>query len=332
MEAFPSIRTIDSYLPQGAKDPDRYPQSSTVDFHNKAAGHERRLTTYMSENLQFTFKPFEQYIYATQLLQAEAVGTAYRLFRRQWQGPGKEHCAGALVWQLTDCWPVTSWSVVDYYLRPKLAYFAIKRELKPITIGMKQTTRHLPADESYNGISKVIHEIEIWASNLSLEERKGSLIVNSYDIVTGKRKGCNVSPNRKFPPNRSTEFGTWPIPIRDEDEYYRTVTAAYIYDFDAEEQVASSVSWPEPLRCVPFQKPKQLHSDVLDGVLLIRSELPVKGVMLELEDDEDKVKWDDNGFDVLPGDPVVVKAHGLEKSDAAKLRIRYMGSEGECGA
>ena len=44
MEAFPNYRTIDSYLPDAKLDIDRYPQSSTVDFHNKAAGQEGRLS------------------------------------------------------------------------------------------------------------------------------------------------------------------------------------------------------------------------------------------------------------------------------------------------
>jgi beta-mannosidase len=38
MEAFPNVKTIDAYLPLGKDDPDRYPQSSTVDWHNKAEG------------------------------------------------------------------------------------------------------------------------------------------------------------------------------------------------------------------------------------------------------------------------------------------------------
>jgi beta-mannosidase len=331
MEAFPSIRTIDSYLPLGSKDPDRYPQSSTVDLHNKAAGHERRLATYLTENLKFTFKPFEQYIYATQLLQAEALGTAYRLFRRQWRGPGKEYCAGALVWQLNDCWPVTSWSIVDYYLRPKLAYFAIKRELKPITIGMKQTTRTSPADQFHHRPAKVTHEIEIWASNLSLIERKGSLTVKSYDIITGKLKGMNTWPIRILPANRSTELATWATSFHNEDEHYRTVTVAYLYDAGPGQQLASSTNWPEPLKYVPFQQPKNLHFNVLNGVLLIRSEVPVKGVMLELEDDTDDVKWEDNGFDLIPHDIVAVRAHDLKESDVGRIRLRYLGSEGECG-
>lgn len=331
MEAFPSIRTIDSYLPLGDRDPDRYAQSSTVDFHNKAAGHERRLATYLTENLQFTFKPFEQYIYATQLLQAEALGTAYRLFRRQWQGPGKEYCAGALVWQLNDCWPVTSWSIVDYYLRPKLAYFAIKRELKPITIGMKQTTSTSPADKIHRDSEKITHSIEIWASNLSLEERKGSLTVKSYDIITGQPKATKTWPTLTLPPNRSTELATWTTTINDDDEHYRTVTVAYFHDSSLGHQLARSTSWPEPLKYVPFQQPKTLQFSVLDGMVSISSEVPVKGVMLELEDETEDVKWDDNGFDLLPNDTVTVRARGLKESDARRVRIRYLGSEGECG-
>jgi beta-mannosidase len=43
MQAFPNIRTIDDFLPQHSTD--RYSQSQTMDFHNKAVGHERRLAS-----------------------------------------------------------------------------------------------------------------------------------------------------------------------------------------------------------------------------------------------------------------------------------------------
>ena len=335
MEAFPSVRTIDSYLPLGFKDPDRYPQSSTVDFHNKAAGHERRLAMYLTENIQFTFKPIEQYIYATQLLQAEALGTAYRHFRRQWKGPGKEYCAGALVWQLNDCWPVTSWSVVDYYLRPKLAYFAIKRELAPITVGIKQTTKIIPADKYTRAHKKTIHETEIWASNLSLEERTVYLRVTIYDILTGKLKGANNSPTvRNLPPNRSTELSTLCFPIHNSTagEQFRAVTAAYLIDSSSGLQITRSVSWPEPLKYVPFQRPKKLNLKVVDGAVEVRSELPVKGVALEVEDEMDEVRWEGNGVDLLPGEVVKIGVQGLKEGDEGRIKIRYMGSEGECGS
>jgi beta-mannosidase len=100
-----------------------------MNSHNKADGHERRLALYLTENFKYAFSPLEAYLYATQVMQAETLASAYRLWRREWRGRGKEYVAGALVWQINDCWPVISWSIVDYFMRPKPAYFAIKREL-----------------------------------------------------------------------------------------------------------------------------------------------------------------------------------------------------------
>lgn len=49
MEAFPHLSTIEYFV----EDPkDLFPQSHVIDFHNKADGHERRLATYLVENLR----------------------------------------------------------------------------------------------------------------------------------------------------------------------------------------------------------------------------------------------------------------------------------------
>ena len=40
------------------------------------------------------------YVYYTQIMQAETLASAYRLWRRNWKGKGREYTAGALVWQV----------------------------------------------------------------------------------------------------------------------------------------------------------------------------------------------------------------------------------------
>ena len=50
MEAFPHGQTMDYFI--GDNKAGRFPQSHVIDFHNKAAGHERRLATYLCENLR----------------------------------------------------------------------------------------------------------------------------------------------------------------------------------------------------------------------------------------------------------------------------------------
>lgn len=81
-------------------------------------GCERRLELYLIENFRHALD-MPSYIYYTQLMQAECIGAAYRLWRRNWKGRGREYTAGALVWQLNDCWPCVSWAIADYFLRPK---------------------------------------------------------------------------------------------------------------------------------------------------------------------------------------------------------------------
>jgi beta-mannosidase len=70
------------------------------------------------ENFRHAFD-MPSYIYYTQIMQAECLAAAYRLWRRNFKGKGKEYTSGALVWQINDCWPCVSWAIADYYLRPK---------------------------------------------------------------------------------------------------------------------------------------------------------------------------------------------------------------------
>jgi hypothetical protein len=44
------------------------------------------------------------YVYYTQIMQAETLAAAYRVWRRNWAGPGREYTAGALVWQVVAIW------------------------------------------------------------------------------------------------------------------------------------------------------------------------------------------------------------------------------------
>ena len=137
MQSYPSLQALESITPVH----ERFPQSRTIIHHNKAStpdgkpdGH-RRLAVYLADNLRDA-TTLEGYIYNTQFIQAEAMKYAYSTFRRRWGVPGKRAVGGALVWQLNDCWPVTSWAIIDSLGIPKPAYYTIKRELESVTLGL----------------------------------------------------------------------------------------------------------------------------------------------------------------------------------------------------
>ena len=368
MEAYPDITTVYKFLVDGRKDIDCYPQSSTIEFHNKAAGHERRLALYVAENIRYTLEPFEQYVYYTQLVQAEAVGTAYRLWKRQWKGPGREYCAGALVWQMNDCWPTISWSIVDHYLRPKLAYFAVKREMEPFTIGMKRTVHTIPADEYTRAYVKTIHELEVWACNLTQEKR--TVIIN-FEVYTFSTTQSSKDSEKKTEKsqamveserhdagnsvilfgNRSTEVGKYVLSTSPAfaSEQAQTVVRAVMFDSEKRELLARAINWPEPLKHVHLAKPTQLRlklsmdqgqsavhlrpsSNPPDWwrspnnvcMLFITSDVPLKAVKIEVENDE-HVAFEDQGFDVMADETTSLRVWGLGPGEESRLSLRYLG-------
>lgn len=139
-------------------------------------------------------------------MQAETLASAYRLWRRNWRGRGKELTAGALVWQLNDCWPVTSWAIADYFLRPKPSYYTVKRELATYTVGMtrKETKRSTVTDS--DAFFEIDTLIEIWGTNSTLESKDATLLVEAYDLEAGLKSEAVVKEHVTLSANASTEL------------------------------------------------------------------------------------------------------------------------------
>ncbi|TDC43946.1 glycoside hydrolase family 2 protein [Micromonospora sp. KC213] len=101
------------------------PTSPAFLLHQKADDGNGKLHRGLAPHLPVP-ADFAQWHWATQLNQARAVAFGIEHFRSWWP-----RTAGALVWQLNDCWPVTSWSAVDSDERPKPLYYAIKHAFAP---------------------------------------------------------------------------------------------------------------------------------------------------------------------------------------------------------
>ena len=74
----------------------------------------------------------------SQVLQARAMRIAMETHRRH-----MPYCMGSLVWQLNDCWPVSSWSTTDYYHNWKAAQYALREACKPVILAPQLTADSL---------------------------------------------------------------------------------------------------------------------------------------------------------------------------------------------
>ena len=261
----------------------------------------------------------DNHIYHTQLLQSEAVGIAYRSWKRDWRGPGREYCGGALVWQLNDCWPVTSWAIADVYLRPKMSFWAIKRESAPLTVGLHRTDKGV---------------IEAWAVNLTLLPKTVDLVMKVWDVRDGTELLSKVvCKDFVLATNRSTELTTLELPQN--YQWHSVVVAAYLFESKSMAMVARHINFHESLKEVPLKRPNSLSARICSGAgdstwVELNAELPVKGVLVEVKGEAgDNATFDDNGVDLVPGETVRLAVRGLEKVSQAGLSLRWLGGSQE---
>ncbi len=74
-------------------------------------------------------KDFNYFLLLSQVLQAEGIKIGAEHFRRV-----RPRCMGSLYWQLNDCWPVASWSSIDYYGKWKALHYYARRFYAPVLI------------------------------------------------------------------------------------------------------------------------------------------------------------------------------------------------------
>ncbi|RKE17810.1 glycoside hydrolase family 2 protein [Streptomyces sp. TLI_171] len=92
--------------------------------HQKAEDGNGKLDRGVARHFELPTGPagFDRWHYLTQVVQARAIATGIEHWRSHWP-----HCAGTVVWQLNDCWPVSSWSAVDGDGRLKPLYHELRR-------------------------------------------------------------------------------------------------------------------------------------------------------------------------------------------------------------
>ena len=127
-QSFPSLKTVESFtLPE-----DRNIFSYVMEKHQRNNAANGKIMNYLAQTFLYP-GDFETMLYASQLLQAEAIRYGVEHWRRN-----RGYCMGAIVWQLNDCWPVASWASIDYYGRWKALHYAEKRFFAPVLLSCQE--------------------------------------------------------------------------------------------------------------------------------------------------------------------------------------------------
>ena len=120
------MKTVEAFCPSDEQNVLSY----TMEWHQKHWHGNVKLVNYLAERYQLP-RNLRSTVYATQLNQACAIKYGVEHFRRC-----RGYTMGSIYWQLNDCWPVASWSSIDYYGRYKALHYYAKRFYSKIALGL----------------------------------------------------------------------------------------------------------------------------------------------------------------------------------------------------
>lgn len=298
-QSFPCLKSVEQFtLPD-----DRNIFSRVMERHQRNQAANGKILSYLSQTFRYP-NSFDDLLYASQLMQAEAIRYGVEHWRRN-----RGRCMGAIIWQLNDIWPVASWASIDYYGRWKALHYAAKRFFAPVMISAEEEGElsqnpkineyhPAPLEKSFrlNVCNETLRDVTgevVWA----LRTPDGAIVRQNQQTLTIPAMSAKWLDK---------------VDCADASLTGHYVSFAFVVDNVA-------VSEGTCIFCAPkhfeFTDP-QLTVEKRGDTLVITSHAYAKQVWLESEDAD--LLLDDNAFDMNPGTKVV----RVVKGTAEKVRVR----------
>jgi beta-mannosidase len=183
-QSYPEMSTIKKYaLPE-----DMQLHSEVMLAHQRCMSDSRRDREYGNRLIQLYMdrqykqpKDFASYVYVSQVLQAEGVKIAIDAHRRN-----MPFCMGTMYWQIDDCWPVASWSSIDYYGNWKALHYYAQREYGNFIISPVNEQGNL----KYYVVSDSLNNVPAEFSIKSMDFNGKVIYENKFDVsIKSNRSG-----------------------------------------------------------------------------------------------------------------------------------------------
>ncbi len=308
MQSLPSLESISGFASAGAQQLN----SKVMQVHQRAVAGNPRLLWYLAQRFRLP-RHFANLVYLSQVFQAEAVRIGVEHWRRH-----PEKTSGALYWQLNDCWPVISWSSIDYSGRWKALQYAARRFFAPVLLSV--------AEESAKGG----HKAAVWITNDRIESFLGrlhwTLETLSGQVLEGGEQAVQVTPVSARCLLR-LDF-TRP---KSHVDWHKTVLVVDL--FQGEDHITRKVVNFSAEKNMPFENPGlEAHLETADGKLLLYLSTRQLARFIEIQLQGANLIFSDNYFDLPAGRSATVECAlpegwDLEQARAA-LRVRSLGEIG----
>lgn len=298
-QSFPCLKSVEQFtLPD-----DRNIFSRVMERHQRNQAANGKILSYLSQTFRYP-NSFDDLLYASQLMQAEAIRYGVEHWRRN-----RGRCMGAIIWQLNDIWPVASWASIDYYGRWKALHYAAKRFFAPVMISAEEEGElsqnpkineyhPAPLEKSFrlNVCNETLRDVTgevVWA----LRTPDGAIVRQNQQTLTIPAMSAKWLDK---------------VDCADASLTGHYVSFAFVVDDVALSEGTCIFCAPKHFEFVDPRLTVETRGDTL----VVTSHAYAKQVWLESEDAD--LLLDDNAFDMNPGTKIVRVLRG----SAEKVRVR----------
>lgn len=277
--------------------------SAVLKAHQKHPKGYETITAYMLRDYKLPKNNIEHFDYISQLLQAEGMRIAIESHRRK-----KPYCMGTLYWQLNDCWPVTSWSTIDYYNNYKASHYQVIRSYKNVILSVteeKDSIYIFAISDQLQNIEKAALSIRL--ATLAGQEQWSQII--AVTIEANSSKAIVALPKDILKGN-------------DLNNLYLNSTLTI-----------PGIDWLKASSIHYFVKPKALNLRKANYIIkenncgsaqcfTIKADALMKNVRIKIDDVETNLS--ENYIDVLPNDPITIYLPKHLKVKSLKKKIKLL--------
>ncbi len=281
-QSFPEMRTIETFT---------LPEDRTSIFTPVMLAHQKNdagnsiIRDYMTRYYG-TPKDFSNFLYASQVLQAEAMKIGAEHLRRT-----RPRAMGSLYWQLNDCWPVASWASLDYYGRWKALQYYAKRFYSPLLVSPHVEDAILATYVVSDKTTPTTAQLRIRVMGLD-----GSVLKESTQSI-------------EVPPLSSKSYANWALtPFLNSAGTDSAKIFAVTDLVVGRETVSSNLTYfvaPKLVHLLPAPIDSSLNKVGDAYVLQLSSKVLARSVYASFGNID--VKLSDNFVDLIPGEPKEIR-------------------------
>ena len=292
-ESLPDLKTIDFFA-----DEDDYSINSKVFLaHQKCMLGNQKMEYYITSRFRLP-KNFKDYVYLSQACQMECIKDATEFWRRN-----RDRCNGSLYWQLNDCWPVCSWSSIDYFGNYKALQYHAKHFFAPICVSMEANKK----------------SVKISILNDTLNSRNLELVLKVVDF----KKGVVESTTTKHYVEKLSNCLVYDIPLSAINSKFDVRNVAFVCDLISDNVIINSKTLLFKYeKYLSLEKPKiEKRISIDDNKIEIELTSDKFARLVRVHDKVTNQPFSDNWFDLVPGERKLITLPYYEGFDESNLEI-----------